>query len=522
MSNLSLTEQLIHSLIQFGVREWVVCAGSHNAPIVSELQKNKKIKVHYHFDERGAAFYALGISRRLTSPVVVVTTSGTAVAECLPAVIEAFYSGDKLIILSADREEKFIGTGAPQVINQNKVLSSHSKYLEITNLTKKITFPTTLPVHINIRFSEPLFDNDKKSKLKISFEKKDRVKKKIITIDSFIKDKKSPLVIIEQTNSLTKNELEKLIISLGAPVLAHPRSGLLYSQKIKKFIIKYSDDVLKKYPPDSVIRIGEVPCTSFWRDLERDPKLKKIPIYNFAERGLSGLARTNKLFNLELYTPQCKNTFNFTEYLNKAKKFGEYLHSCHKFLCKKHPQAELSLLQSIEKLIKYDLLYLGNSLPIRDWEKLLSDSKVYKDVFGNRGANGIDGQIATFAGIMNGKSVGVFGDLTSLYDLPSFTLLKEKFDYKIVIINNNGGKIFKRLPYFSSKFPGKTGEEFTNRHSHSFYKLLSGFGYKVKEIRDTLKKIPSENILEVLPSEIQTVKFENEFKNAVSEYVEIN
>jgi len=118
--------QTIHTLLERGVGEFVVCGGARNAILVAHLVSLNSVKVWRHFEERSAAFFALGRTKETGLPCAVVTTSGSAVAECLPAVIEAHYSAKPLVIVSADRPEEFRGSGSPQVIEQVGIFSEYA------------------------------------------------------------------------------------------------------------------------------------------------------------------------------------------------------------------------------------------------------------------------------------------------------------------------------------------------------------------------------------------------------------
>ena len=119
--NSRLAATTLGHLAGLGVTEFVICAGARNAPLVMSLLatcQEKGLKVYHHFDERPAAFFAMGLAKRSGHPVAVLTTSGTAVAELLPATIEAYYSGIPLILVTADRPSSVRGSGAPQAIEQ--------------------------------------------------------------------------------------------------------------------------------------------------------------------------------------------------------------------------------------------------------------------------------------------------------------------------------------------------------------------------------------------------------------------
>jgi 2-succinyl-5-enolpyruvyl-6-hydroxy-3-cyclohexene-1-carboxylate synthase len=148
MTNIAAARALIAQARNLGVRDFCVCAGSRNAPLLAALADTA---VYSFVDERSAAFFALGRIKRDGLPVAVVTTSGTAVAELLPAAIEAYYSGLPLVLITADRPARFRGTGAPQSIEQLGIFGVYAA-------TDPEAWDRRRPLHLNIEFEEPLID----------------------------------------------------------------------------------------------------------------------------------------------------------------------------------------------------------------------------------------------------------------------------------------------------------------------------------------------------------------------------
>jgi 2-succinyl-5-enolpyruvyl-6-hydroxy-3-cyclohexene-1-carboxylate synthase len=142
MSNLAAARALIDELRAAGVDDFCVCGGSRNAPLIAAIAATD-VKTWSFVDERSAAFFALGRSKLTGRATAVVTTSGTAAAELLPAAIEAHYSGTPLILITADRPARYRGTGAPQAIEQQGLFGIYA---------------TGSVRHINIEFDEPLID----------------------------------------------------------------------------------------------------------------------------------------------------------------------------------------------------------------------------------------------------------------------------------------------------------------------------------------------------------------------------
>jgi 2-succinyl-5-enolpyruvyl-6-hydroxy-3-cyclohexene-1-carboxylate synthase len=168
MSNLAEARRVIALARELGVADFCVCGGSRNAPLVFVVssswfvEKTTTASTNYEppttnlfsfVDERSAAFFALGRAKLTGRPVAVITTSGTAVAEMLPAAVEAHYSGVPLVLITADRPERYRGTGAPQAIEQTSIFGVYA--------SRDADRWTRLgPLHINVEFDEPLIDEE--------------------------------------------------------------------------------------------------------------------------------------------------------------------------------------------------------------------------------------------------------------------------------------------------------------------------------------------------------------------------
>ena len=175
--NLSWTKEFVNFLYKKGVRYACISPGSRNTPLTYALIKQKSIKCISHIDERSSAFFGLGISKKTKSPTIILTTSGTATANLLPAIIEAYHAMVPLIIITADRPKRLLNTGENQTIDQTNIYSNYirgmidikksnkasilKKIDKIINLSKGNHNNIPGPVHLNIRFDEPLYDDDK-------------------------------------------------------------------------------------------------------------------------------------------------------------------------------------------------------------------------------------------------------------------------------------------------------------------------------------------------------------------------
>ncbi|HEY3057097.1 MAG TPA: thiamine pyrophosphate-binding protein [Thermoanaerobaculia bacterium] len=148
MTNIERARRLVEKVRDLGTSDFCACAGSRNSPLLAVLAD---VHVFSFVDERSAAFFALGRTKLHGNPAAVVTTSGTAVAELLPAVVEAYYSASPLILITADRPARFRGSGAPQAIEQIGIFGRYAA-------TAVDGWERNTPLHLNIEFDEPLID----------------------------------------------------------------------------------------------------------------------------------------------------------------------------------------------------------------------------------------------------------------------------------------------------------------------------------------------------------------------------
>ena len=177
-----LSRQLVSSCKAKGIKNIVISPGSRNAPLIIGFTNDEYFNCYSVVDERCAAFFALGISQQIKNPVAVVCTSGSAMLNYFPAVAEAFYSDYPLVVLSADRPENLQEIGDGQTIQQEGVYGKHILFQanckegsdqEANNLTKiDIALNTALeqsgPVHINLPFSEPLYQTIAQPKMQLA------------------------------------------------------------------------------------------------------------------------------------------------------------------------------------------------------------------------------------------------------------------------------------------------------------------------------------------------------------------
>lgn len=468
--NLTLAARSVDWFQRCGGREIVLCAGARNLAIVAAATSAQDILTWNHPEERSAGFFALGRARASGCPVAVVVTSGTAVAELLPAVIEAYYQGVAVVVISADRPVSYRGTGSPQTIMQPGLFGPHALYLGEWEARDGFNdeLPSARrikgPVHINLCFDEPIIDGlpeeavDHTAEFASPPDPEDA-----LSIppdwDQFGSDGQL-LVMVGALSPGERPAVARFVSSLEAPVWIESTSGLWGRPEFDSHWVR-NPAKLPGSGPTHVFRLGGVPCDRLWRELESKPR---VVVRSWSSSGWPGLARSNETAALDLarltdhgVTPQ-RNWTNVACRIPVPNAESPYSEA--------YWFAELS-----RRIPDDSLVFLGNSLPIRQWQAA-ADWREGLDIHANRGANGIDGEISTFLGLAahhKGESWGIFGDLTTLYDLAGPWVLGQMLgqNIRLVVINNRGGGIFRNLPAFRDA-DERTCGIISNDHSLDF------------------------------------------------------
>lgn len=514
--NQKAIHKILKSLLDQGVREFCVCPGARNAPIVSALKdfsKEREIKTYYFFEERSASFFALGRIQQTSLPVGVVTTSGTAVAELLPATMEAFYSEYPLILLTADRPRRYRGSGAPQTAEQAQLFGIYTPTRFDFEAEEDFEFHFSLllshskPVHINICFDEPLLDHHP-------------IERSVLVTGSYrnFNDIRYPLIIVGGLRPSQREEVLRVLLKWGAPVYLEALSGLREEVQLKPFQIHFADQIMQrssasKYPIDGVVRIGAVPTLRFWRDL--DTLYPELPVLSFSCQPFSGLGRPSQLFHLPAaeFKIQLEFQNQFTHLFQRWVENDAQRLQCLQRILTQEPHSEPSLIASLSQQIPAGArIFLGNSLPIREWDLVATRDQRSFVLGANRGLNGIDGQMSTFFGFSreHAQNWCLLGDLTALYDLSAPWILEQlkKTKIQLVIINNKGGKIFSRM------FPDP---EFQNQHQLRFEPWAKFWNFsfqawtQIPNLKQT-EELEYSSVIELLPDELATQRFWNAYR----------
>jgi 2-succinyl-5-enolpyruvyl-6-hydroxy-3-cyclohexene-1-carboxylate synthase len=464
-------ELIVQQLIDNDVNFVALSPGSRNGPIslaLIQAEKDGLIKVGVRIDERSAAYLALGAAIASGKPSAVLTTSGTAVANLFPAVVEAKYSGIPLIVLSADRPASVQGTGANQVIVQREIFGNYvSRSIEVaseslnieTNSAREaikdrinsvisIASKNRVPVHLNITLGEPLVPTQKFkfSKAKMVSSTNTNFSENILT--EYLG--KKGVIVAGGTNLEYLNYAKDLSNSLDWPVIVEPPHACVGENMISNssVVLGLKKNELK---PEVVLTIGRVGLSRQVSELiKNSPTVVSCALPNVitnstAKQKISGLFRV----------PVKQQNQNW---LKLWKDSGLIIFEKIQKILKSH--SKLSNLHVVNYLIqnlpKDSHIHLSSSYAARDFDLLISP--FYQSAFSNgevsvsmnRGVNGIDGVVSTAIGtsLVNNKPTFAFlGDIAAIHDLNSFIIpkLEKTPDITFIITDNNGGGIFNTL-----------------------------------------------------------------------------
>ncbi|MGE6605063.1 2-succinyl-5-enolpyruvyl-6-hydroxy-3-cyclohexene-1-carboxylic-acid synthase [Halomonas sp. NPDC076908] len=473
---------MLEELYRLGVRDVVVAPGSRSSPLTMVASEHIGLRCHCHFDERGLGFMALGIARGSHRPVVVITTSGTAVANLYPAVVEANLLGVPLIVLSADRPIELLNNGSNQAIDQRDIFSPHTTVhhdLPPPDTEIKAAFllstidqavdqqrRTSGPIHINCRYREPLYPgsclvdasdylaplrhwltgstpwSDWPSSTAIPALKDDW---------KVFAQHKGVIVVGSVDDFQQAQQVVELSKQLGWPLLADLQSQLRFDPyNLIHFDLALHDErfsaelakaeVLLQFGGRLISkRLSQFIAQQPWQDVWLvEPLPQRLdPDYCVKRR----LTCSPADFIADL--PALPEQPPWHQLANLQRRTSQLIEKfCIAF-------SELGVCHQLAQLARGQL-FIGNSLPARLMNMLGTHRQTPLRVFANRGASGIDGLIATGYGISCSRQEPItilLGDTSALHDLNSLALLKQATQpLVVVILNNDGGSIFHMLP----------------------------------------------------------------------------
>ena len=560
--NIRWAKVFIDQLAVLGVKYASISPGSRSTPLTYVLSKNRKIKSFINIDERSSAFFALGLAKSTNKPVLVVTTSGTAVAELYPAIIEAYQQRTPLIICTADRPPELIGTGANQTINQHNIFKNHIRWYRDLGLPsigetgfyhlQKIAinaFRISLtedrgPVHLNFPFRKPLepfsytdIVNKKISRLKPQrsvnnklprpFTGSYSVKSAERLIEELISSNNGIIIAgpMEYDREMI-NRIRKLSFLLKYPIFADGLSQLRSSvSKKEKNIISNFNSILKsekfveEHNPDIILQFGKTPTSSVLERFLDETNANRYLINIYGDKfdptrnAKATLAIEPKFFCEHLISnidPKkiIRHKSSWLKDFIRVEEISEKVKA--RIIFKSKFPNEPSIITEIFNRIPSGCnIFIGNSLPVRDLDNFSSNTSKRLAVHFNRGASGIDGVTSTALGVAYIKkpSVLITGDLSFLHDLNALTIVaKYSVPLTTIVINNNGGGIFESLP-IAEKYK-QFREYFVTPHNLDLEAIVKSFGINYQFIanRSKLQQHLKNSLSKNIPSlfEIQT------------------
>jgi 2-succinyl-5-enolpyruvyl-6-hydroxy-3-cyclohexene-1-carboxylate synthase len=552
-----LAQTVIQLFKAKNIQHIVISPGSRNAPLTIGFTNDPFFSCYSIVDERCAGFFALGIAQQIENSVALVCTSGSALLNYYPAVAEAFYSDVPLVVLSADRPKYLIGIGDGQTINQKDVYANHilnsanlklnyenapkstneaepaiiksienklermlgvKQVLDEENETKINTALNKAislrgPVHINIPFEEPLYETTDKLGVNPKVIDVEIRKKKID--DFFIQEcyddwnsysKKMILIGANQPDKIDQQLLDELAKDNSVIVFTETTSNVHNKQffnSIDKIIAPLTDEEFEQLQPDVLVTFGGLIVSKKIKGFLRkfQPKHhwhidKKTANDTFFCLDKHIEATPNQFFNSLLprlthfvksdYKPHWSDIKNIRE-----EKHQEYLSEI--------PFSDFKVFDSVLKALPEDgILQLGNSSAIRYTQ--LFDLKKTISVFCNRGTSGIDGSTSTAIGCAKAskkQTTLIIGDLSFFYDSNALWNNFIPNNFRIILINNQGGGIFRILPGDKNTKKFETFFETTHHLDAKHLCKMFDFDYSTasneKQLKTQLKSFYTES-----------------------------
>ncbi len=488
----------VDELLRSGVRHFCLAPGSRSTPLAMTIARQEDARQWVHIDERSAAFFGLGIAKMLREPVVLLCTSGTAAANFLPAVVEAYYSSVPLIVLTADRPHELRDFGASQTIDQVRLYGGHVKWFvdlpepeesdELVRYVRAIgarAAATALaspagPVHLNWPFREPLVpiagyepvapderpdDRPYTSVVKASLSPDpDNLK----AIHELIASSPRGLIVCgPQDDPAFPVSVVRLARAIGYPILADPLSGVRCGPRDLSLVLDCYDAFLRssamveRLSPDVVLRFGPIPTSKpLLQYLQRHRSCRQISVgaagWHDPGQLLSDQVRSEpRLFCDQfaaLRTVSAPVEPAASDWVERWRETDR--------LARETVSAELGEIKELfegrvfhllaDLLPDGAVLFAGNSMPVRDLDSFFPSNSHDLRFLANRGAGGIDGVVSSALGVCAvgaGPLVLVVGDLSFFHDSNGLLAAKKySLDATIILLNNDGGGIFSFLP----------------------------------------------------------------------------
>jgi len=525
------TPYTVDILHQHGVENVIICPGSRNAPLTLAFARHGKFNCISIIDERSAGYFALGLAQSTKKPVAIVCTSGTAPLNFAPAIAEAFHQQIPLIVLTADRPESWINQQDGQAIEQkslyaNIIAKSFSLKGELYNeddlwLTQRtvneafhIAQSKSRPVHINISFAEPLYE-DSYATVKANKVNVFKLPSFFSYWETILKDKKNTLVVVGQAefNPTIVSAVNKMSKVSNAVVISENLANI----PVGYHIINATEALIfqnEKMIPDVVVYMGG-PIVS--KQLKKHIASLAVPVVRVQLNEEEVDTFQNNTAIVQQSVVDAMETLS--DYLIENTKTSDFAEEWRTASAKAFEKRNQYVAQiNYSDFTVYDFIarhipaksnvHLGNSTPVR-YSQIFND--LYKTdccFYANRGTSGIDGSTSTAVGFSYASesiNILITGDLSFQYDANAFFNNHLNGNLKVIIINNSGGNIFRLID--GPRGQKERSEFFETSLKHEFSNLAKHFNlnyFPAKDEKglstawnDFIKKSERPSVLEI-------------------------
>jgi len=518
MSNRRFAAALASGLADLGVRQAVISPGSRNTPLLAGFAAEERITKWPLIDERVAGFFATGLAKATGQPVALVCTSGTAAAEYHPAIVEASQSDVPLIVLTADRPEELRGVGAPQTIDQISLYGTAVRLFadalppdpETAEATAAdvafdawahATAPPPGPVHINLPFREPLLEEPAPHPAPAATPLVDNAPTPdLSSLASGLAGRRGLIVAGRSNDPGFAAACAHLADRISFPILADPLSGLRFGDHSLDFVLGSGDllataGALDLLRPEVVLRFGPVPTSkSVWAWLQANPDVEQILIdiqSRDATRTASTILEISETAAATALAAAAGDTSPPADWASPWLELNDAVATRVAGLLS---AADFPNEPEIARIVvgaapEGTVLTVGSSMPIRDFDAFGGKAAKSMRVFGNRGANGIDGVVAAALGTAaaGAAAIAIVGDVSMVHDIGSLGAAAHLgLPITIIVVNNDGGGIFHFLPQSDPNILAReTFEKYlTTPHGTDFVRVAGSFGVEAQDVSD--------------------------------------
>jgi 2-succinyl-5-enolpyruvyl-6-hydroxy-3-cyclohexene-1-carboxylate synthase len=566
LHNEKTTAFLIDQLIAHGVKRFCLSPGSRSTAlalaVAKAAHKHPHIRCDTHYDERGLGFYALGFAKGSKEPVALIVTSGTAVGNLLPAVMEASNDHVPLLLLTADRPEELQDCSANQTVDQVKLFSSYLRWQANLPLSDPLLPPRFLaaalgqalylcqnlrpgPVHLNCMLREPFFSSEEicPEKLSIRGCETGQLVPSAVQIKALAsqlsKCKKGLIIAGALPHDVEAEDLLILSEKLGFPIYADILSQLRNVEH--PHIITYFDALVQGMWHQDLEAVVHFGGRTVSKNVSEWLKKEAISFYlHIWEHStlldphtiVTHRLQASPMFSAKLLA-DAVHTAPDPLWLQFWKEGDAKAAAALENYFSEHPEiSEPGIIPCIAKACAQSVdLFLANSMLIRDADKFFPAMPSPLRIFGNRGVSGIDGNIATAAGIAQGQKrplIALIGDLAFLHDMNSLSLLHApEHPVCLIVVNNGGGGIFSFLPVYAKKEPFE--KFFAGAHAYTFSQAAALFQIPyaqpntISDLDELLNRFVEQKeslFIEISTDRQQNVKVHQDIAACIKQYCE--